>query len=91
MHAALSPVPPPRGRPVGDRHRLAVPRSAMDNFLAQLEGRKSVLVYPPHCSFDLYPYPTGHPADNFAMADPERPDLGRWPGLARARDRKSVV
>ena len=84
MHAALSPVPPPRGRPVGDRHRLAVPRSAMDNFLAQLEGRKSVLVYPPHCSFDLYPYPTGHPADNFAMADPERPDLGRWPGLARA-------
>ncbi|EOD27588.1 hypothetical protein EMIHUDRAFT_235592 [Emiliania huxleyi CCMP1516] len=57
---------------------------AMDNFLAQLEGRKSVLVYPPHCSFDLYPYPTGHPADNFAMADPERPDLGRWPGLARA-------
>ena len=44
---------------------------AQDNFLAQLVGRKQVLLLAPSASFGLYPYPVGHVKDNYAMADLE--------------------
>ena len=38
------------------------------NFLCQLRGSKRVRLFAPSQSFRLYPYPVGHPLDNFAMA-----------------------
>ena len=64
---------------------------ALDNFLAQMVGRKRVLLLPPKHAFDLSPYPVGHIADNFAMADLERPDLACFPALARVRGVEAVL
>jgi len=58
---------------------------AISNFFTQLVGRKRVLIFSPAQSYLLYPYPMHHPMDTYAMADVERPDLQRLPGLARAR------
>ncbi|KAL1515572.1 hypothetical protein AB1Y20_002192 [Prymnesium parvum] len=58
---------------------------ALDNFLAMVSGTKRVWLYPPRHAFDLYPYPVGHPMDNFAQPDLERPDLERFPALAHAK------
>ena len=55
------------------------------NFLAQLSGRKHVLLFPPSQSFRLYPYPVGHAMDNFALFDPEEPDAARFPAALDAR------
>ena len=30
----------------------------------------------------LYPYPTGHPKESYAMVDVEAPDLAAFPALA---------
>ena len=45
---------------------------SISNFLAQVVGRKQVLLFPPAQTFHVYPYPIGHPMDNFAMIDVER-------------------
>ncbi|EOD41264.1 hypothetical protein EMIHUDRAFT_199541 [Emiliania huxleyi CCMP1516] len=58
---------------------------ALHNFLAQLRGSKRLLLLPPSESYRLYPYPVGHPMDNFAMADLCEPDLRTTPALAAAR------
>ena len=56
------------------------------NFVAQLQGVKHFLLFPPHAASQLYPYPVGHPMDNFAMCEPlDSPDLDRFPRLAGAR------
>ena len=48
---------------------------ALSNLLAQIRGRKRVLLFPPSQSFRLYPFPVGHPRDNYAMVlDPNAAD-----------------
>ena len=57
-----------------------------ENFLAQICGRKHVLLFPRSQSFDLYPYPPSHTLDNYAMPDLEAPDVfDAYPGLRNAR------
>jgi hypothetical protein len=64
---------------------------ALTNVLAQVAGRKRILLYPPSSTFRIYPYPVGHARDNYAMADEaiERDDdhvsAVRFPALAGAR------
>ena len=52
------------------------------NFIAQLCGAKRFTLFAPRESFRLYPFPVGHPLDNFAMADV---DSWRAHGRADAR------
>ena len=61
------------------------------NFLCQLRGRKQLLLLPPSESFKLYPFPSGHPMDNFAMADLGAPDTARFPALALARGLETTL
>jgi hypothetical protein len=62
------------------------------NFLAQLRGRKRVLLFHPRHSFRLYPYPVGHPLDNYSMvADPDAPDLSRFPAVACAQGVEAIL
>ena len=46
-----------------------------DNFLAQLEGSKELTLFPPSASFQLYPFPLGHPMDTFSMVDTAAGDV----------------
>lgn len=62
-----------------------------DNFLAQLRGRKRVLLFSPADSFRLYPFPVGHPKDNYSLVDAERPDLKAFPAFAAARGRVAEI
>ena len=48
-----------------------------DNFLAQIEGGKELTLFPPSASFDLYPFPLGHPMDTFSMVDTVAPEAAR--------------
>lgn len=51
-----------------------------DRLLAQVAGRRRVLLLPPGQAFEgLYPYPTHHPYDQYSMVDLEAPDAGLWP------------
>lgn len=62
------------------------------NFLAQLRGRKRVLLFHPRHSFRLYPYPVGHPLDNYSMVpNPEAADLSRFPAVACAQGVEAVL
>jgi hypoxia-inducible factor 1-alpha inhibitor (HIF hydroxylase) len=61
------------------------------NFFCQLEGTKRFLLFAPSQGYRLYPYPVGHPMDNFAMASLERPDLARFPMLAQAEGQVALV
>ena len=61
---------------------------ALHNFLAQAIGRKRVLLFAPSESWKLYPYPTVHPKNSYAMVDLRRAEAeaaGRFPALQRAR------
>ncbi len=64
---------------------------AISNFFCQLAGRKSVLIFPPSQSFNLYPYPRTHPMDTYAMVDPDLADTSRFPALADARALEVVL
>ena len=44
---------------------------AISNFFTQLCGRKRVLLFPPSAWPLLYPFPTGHPKESYAMVDIE--------------------
>ena len=74
------------------------------NFLAQIRGRKRIFLLHPSQTFRLYPYPVGHPLDNFAMADavadmdgcsPRRPLPShlreRFPAVAAARAQTATL
>ncbi|KAL4452346.1 hypothetical protein ABPG75_008008 [Micractinium tetrahymenae] len=51
-----------------------------DRLLAQVAGRRRVLLLPPEQAFEgLYPYPSHHPYDRYSMVDFEAPDAGLWP------------
>ena len=66
---------------------------AQDNFLAQLAGRKHLLLLPPSEAFGLYLFSVGHVRENYAMADLEKADdeLGRLPALAGVRGAEAVL
>lgn len=64
---------------------------ALSNLLAQLAGRKRVVLFPPSQSFLLYPYAVGHPCDNFSMVDVSDPDLERFPALRHACGYEAVL
>jgi hypothetical protein len=62
------------------------------NFLTQIRGRKRVLLFHPRHYFRLYPYPVGHPLDNYSMVpDPEAADLNRFPAVARAQSIEAIL
>lgn len=64
---------------------------SISNFLAQVSGRKQVLLFSPAQTWRVYPYPVGHPMDNFAMVNVEMPDLSRFPALRRARALEAIL
>lgn len=67
---------------------------ASDNFLTQIRGSKQCVLFPPRDSFDLYPFPIGHPMDGFSMAgDLTLGYCSRLPALATAvpRGRTAVL
>lgn len=56
--------------------------STSDELLIQLCGRRRVVLVAPSDAFEgVYPFPTSHTYDKFAMVDLERMDEARWPGL----------
>ncbi len=57
----------------------------MNNFLAQVRGRKTILLYAPEDTKYLYPYPFYHRSFNFSETNIARPDLGRFPAMKKAR------
>mmetsp|Transcript_22324 Transcript_22324/g.75146 ORF Transcript_22324/g.75146 Transcript_22324/m.75146 type:complete len:446 (-) Transcript_22324:374-1711(-) len=61
------------------------------NLLAQLVGRKRVLLFPPEAWRQLYPYPRCHPHDRQTLLDFAAPDLGRFPRFAEARPLEAVL
>ena len=54
-------------------------RDASQNLLAQVAGRKTVLLFSPRERGRMYPYPLFSSLPNFSRVDPERPDLARYP------------
>lgn len=52
------------------------------NLLAQLVGRKRVVLFPPKDWRGLYPFPLHHPHDRQSQVDFFRPDLDRFPRLS---------
>ena len=47
-----------------------------------------MLLFPPKAAFHgLYPYPTHHPYDTYAMPDLEAAATAEWPELADVRGR----
>ena len=61
------------------------------NFVAQVRGTKRFALFHPGQAFHLYPFPIGHPLDNFSMCEIEAPDLARFPALARARGQRATL
>lgn len=60
--------------------------SLQDEFLAQIRGRRRVLLIPPSAAFEgLFPYPVAHPYDRYSMVDLESLDPGQWPGCTNVR------
>ena len=54
-----------------------------DRFLAQVAGRRRVLLVAPAATFaGLYPYPVHHPYDGFSMVDFDAVEPDRWPKFA---------
>ena len=55
------------------------------NILAQVTGTKKVRLYSPVNSGFLYPYPAQSRIPHMSMADPDAPDLIRFPLLSKAK------
>eukprot|EP00887_Chlorella_sp_A99_P002105 scaffold21.g2105.t1 len=63
-----------------------------DLLLAQVAGRRRVLLFSPDQAFEgLYPYPVHHTYDGYSMVDLEAPDTGLWPKAARLRGRAAIL
>lgn len=57
-----------------------------ENLLAQIRGRKHVLLFPRSETFNLYPYPPHHTLDNYSMVDVEDAAASdAYPALKDAR------
>lgn len=64
----------------------------VDSLLAQVSGRRRVLLLPPSAAFrGLYPYPVAHPYDGYSMVDLERLDPDEWPGCTEVRGHAAVL
>ena len=59
--------------------------------LAQIRGRKRVLLFLPSESANLYPYPCGHDKDTYSQIDVEQPDLKRLPNVVHARGLEAIL
>jgi lysine-specific demethylase 8 len=59
-------------------------RDASHNLLAQIAGRKTVLLFAPEERRRMYPYSLFSSLPNFSRVDPERPDLTRYPRFSQA-------
>ena len=57
---------------------------ASDNFLAQIRGRKQVILCPPREIARLYPFPFSYAANHFSQVNVLSPDLTRFPAWAHA-------
>lgn len=55
-----------------------------ENFLAQIRGRKQVLLCPPREIARLYPFPFRYPLHRFSQVNVLSPDLTRFPAWAHA-------
>ena len=63
-----------------------------DRLMAQVTGRRRVLLLSPEQAFDgLYPYPTHHTYDTYSMVDLEAPDAGLWPKFGRVRGVTAIL
>jgi len=66
--------------------------SLQDELLAQLTGRRRVLLIPPSAAFGgMYPFPVAHPYDRYSMVDLETLDPGEWPGCTQVRGIVAVL
>jgi hypothetical protein len=57
---------------------------ANNNFLAQIRGRKQVILCPPREIARLYPFPFSYAANAFSQVNVLSPDLTRFPAWAHA-------
>jgi hypothetical protein len=55
-----------------------------NNLLAQIRGRKQVILCPPREITRLYPFPFSYEANHFSQVDVLSPDLTRFPAWAHA-------
>jgi Cupin-like domain len=62
-----------------------------DNFLAQVVGRKKVVLYPPDQGPYLYPGPLNTKAAHMSRVDIDDPDLDRFPEFAKAHGFVGVI
>jgi hypothetical protein len=60
-------------------------RDFSENLLAQITGRKRVILYPPHDTPLLYAFPSRSHLPNFSAADAERMEDPRFPLLREAQ------
>ena len=66
--------------------------SLQDELLAQLQGRRRVLLIPPSAAFEgMFPYPVTHPYDTYSMVNLEVLDAGQWPGCTQVRGLVAVL
>lgn len=64
----------------------------MDQLYIQVCGtRRLTLVAPSDALGGVYPYPTAHPYDGYAMASLERIDRDRWPGVGQVSVYRCIV
>lgn len=62
-----------------------------ENIFCQVNGLKSVVLYPPGDFRCLYPFPIDHPCDRQAMVNTEEPDLLMFPRFAYARPHHALL
>lgn len=64
----------------------------MNNLLAQVRGRKRILLFAPGEHGNLYPFPPWHSLpSHLSRVDADRPDLGRYPRFTRAQRYECVL
>lgn len=62
-----------------------------ENFFAQVEGYKRVILFPPNHFPKMYPYPVYHPHDRQSQVDFENPDLEQFPDFRHCRGLEAVL
>ena len=66
--------------------------SLQDELMAQVSGRRRVLLIPPSSAFSgMYPFPVAHPYDRYSMVDLESLDPVKWPGCTQVRGIVAVL
>ncbi len=66
--------------------------SLQDEILAQVSGRRRVLLIPPSAAFSgMYPFPVAHPYDRYSMVNLEALDPVEWPSCTQVRGIVAVL